>query len=623
MIGFPDFVSAWKTLPFQQSLIVRQQQTLSTVPDHALSETADALRDRLLDGEQESTILVETFSLVREAARRELGIEHRENQLRAAWYLLQRQVVELPTGEGKTLAATPALALRALAGRGVWLATANDYLARRDAIAMQRLFKRLGLTVGYLQAEQTPDERRNAYSSDITYGTIREFGFDFLRDQLNRRRDRMSAIDHIPLQRERYSMIVDEADSILLDDARTPLIISEPQEKPQNEKVVRWGIETARSLFEDVDFLLDPVSTRIWLTESGRAKVRFAVKPAILSHINLPEAYQSVARAIESERTFHLNRDYVLRDGKIVIVDRLTGRLAEGRQWQNGFQQSLEAANQLKITPDTNPVARVTVQAFLRGFQHLSGMTGTAREAKSELRDCYGMGIVVVPPFQRCVRQELPVNVTNTRQEKWAAIVSSVQQMKQLGRPVLIGTRDLNVSEALSQNLLAAGIEHQVLTAKQEADEALLISRAGAAGTVTVSTSIAGRGTDIQLGPGVAASGGLHVIAADLFDAARVDRQLAGRAGRQGDPATYQKILSLEDDVLHAAWNPMTSQNKIRRVMKSSPDARLVLLTSAQKLIEREHTLARRDLLMRDRDRTKRLEEFGFNPYLDDLDKRS
>ena len=441
MIGFPDFVSAWKTLPFQQSLIVRQQQTLSTVPDHALSETADALRDRLLDGEQESTILVETFSLVREAARRELGIEHRENQLRAAWYLLQRQVVELPTGEGKTLAATPALALRALAGRGVWLATANDYLARRDAIAMQRLFKRLGLTVGYLQAEQTPDERRNAYSSDITYGTIREFGFDFLRDQLNRRRDRMSAIDHIPLQRERYSMIVDEADSILLDDARTPLIISEPQEKPQNEKVVRWGIETARSLFEDVDFLLDPVSTRIWLTESGRAKVRFAVKPAILSHINLPEAYQSVARAIESERTFHLNRDYVLRDGKIVIVDRLTGRLAEGRQWQNGFQQSLEAANQLKITPDTNPVARVTVQAFLRGFQHLSGMTGTAREAKSELRDCYGMGIVVVPPFQRCVRQELPVNVTNTRQEKWAAIVSSVQQMKQLGRPVLIGTR--------------------------------------------------------------------------------------------------------------------------------------------------------------------------------------
>ena len=620
MIRFPQLRSAWRILPFRQALIIRQQQTLSTLPDKALSAKGDALRDRLLDGELESTLFVETFALVREAARRELGIEHRENQLHAAWYLLQRQVVELPTGEGKTLAATPALALRALAGRGVWLATANDYLARRDATTMKGVFERLGLSVGYLQADQTPDERRQAYSSDITYGTIRELGFDFLRDRLNLRRDRTSADDHQLLQRERFSIIVDEADSILLDDARTPLIISEPQEKPQNEMVVRWSVETGRSLIEDLDFLLDTVSTRVWLTESGRAKVRTSANPAVLSRINLPEAYQTVARAIESERTFHLNRDYVLRDGKIVIVDRLTGRLAEGRQWQNGIQQSLEAANQLEITPDTNPVAKVTVQAFLRGFQHLSGMTGTAREAKSELRDCYEMGNVVIPPYKPCVRHELPVNVTNTRQEKWTAIVSSVQQMKRLGRPVLIGTRDLNASEELSQNLFAAGIEHQVLTAKQEADEALLISRAGIAGTVTVSTSIAGRGTDIQLGQGVAESGGLHVIAADLFDASRVDRQLAGRAGRQGDPATYQKILSLEDELLQAAWDPVTSQNKIKRVRKSSPDSRLALLTSAQKLIEREHTLARRDLLIQDRDRTKRLDEFGFNPYLDEMD---
>ena len=620
VIRFPRLICAWKAPPFHQSLIVRQQQALATLPDKALSERADVLRDRLLDGEQESTLLVEAFSLVREAARRELGIEHRENQIHAAWCLLQRQVVELPTGEGKTLAATPALALRALAGRGVWLATANDYLARRDASTMKRVFERLGLSVGYLQADQTPDERRQAYSSDITYGTIREFGFDFLRDRLNLRRDRTSADEHKLLQRERFSIIVDEADSILLDDARTPLIISEPQEKPQNEMVVRWVVETGRSLVEDIDFLLDTVSNRVWLTESGRAKVRVAANPAVLSHINLPEAYQTVARAIESERTFHLNRDYVLRDGKIVIVDRLTGRLAEGRQWQNGIHQSLEAANRLEITPDTNPVAKVTVQAFLRGFHHLSGMTGTAREAQSELRDCYEIGNVVIPPHKPCIRQELPVDVTNTRQEKWSAIVSSVQQMKRLGRPVLIGTRDLNASEELSQNLFAAGIEHQVLTAKQEANEAELISRAGVAGTVTVSTSIAGRGTDIQLGQSVAESGGLHVIAADLFDASRVDRQLAGRAGRQGDPATYQKILSLEDELLQVAWDPVTSQKKITHVVRRGPDARLALLTSAQKLIEREHTLARRDLLLRDRDRTKRLNELGFNPYLDELD---
>ena len=598
--------------------IIRRQQSLSSVPDAVLTDIADDLRDRLLDGRRELLLASETFALVREAARRRLGIEHRENQLDSAWHLLSGAVVELPTGEGKTLAAIPALVLRAFAGRGVWLATANDYLARRDAMTMQGVFELLGLSTGYLQACYTPDERRHAYACDVTYGTIREFGFDFLRDRLSIRRNRSSDSERKLLQRERFSIVVDEADSILLDDARTPLIISEPQLRPQNDVVFQWSIGTGRTLTEDVDFLEDPISTKVWLTDLGRAKVRNEAKSDILARVTFPEAYESVAKGIEAERTFHLNRDYVVRDGKIVIVDRLNGRLAEGRQWQNGIQQSLEAANRLEITPDTNPVAKVTIQTFLRGFQHLSGMTGTAREAAAEFRELYGLRNVVIPPFRPCLRAELPLQITNTRQEKWIAVISAVREMEKLRRPVLIGTRDLNASEELSDHLSRAQIDHQLLTARQEADEAQRISRAGEAGTVTVSTSIAGRGTDIKLGPGIAGRGGLHVIAADLFDAARIDRQLAGRGGRQGDPATYQKVLSLEDDLLKAAWDPETCQRQVRRVMSSGPSGRLALLRSAQACLERQHKSARRDLWHRDRDRMKRHDELGFDPFLDD-----
>lgn len=606
--------------PPRPDSIIHEQQKLAWVPDAHLADRASELRDRFLDGDQESSLAAETFSLVREAARRQLGIEHRTNQLDAAWHLLQRHVVELPTGEGKTLAATLALALRAFTGRGVWLATANDYLARRDAQTMQGVLERLGLTVGYVQTHHSPDERRQAYQCDVTYGTIREFGFDFLRDRMSLRRNRSSREQTKLLQRERFSIVVDEADAILLDDARTPLIISEPRASSLDDVLFQWSTLVGRHLTVEVDYLIDPASTKIWLTDSGRARIRREASSDVLTRVTLPEAYEAVVRAIEAETAFQLNRDYVIRDGKIVIVDRLTGRLAEGRQWQNGIQQSLEAVNQLEITDQTNPVAKVTIQAFLRGFEHLSGMTGTAREAAAEFRDCYGMRSVVIPPFRPCRRIEWPVQIEKTRQEKWNAVTAAVREVKSHRRPVLIGTRDLNASEELSDHLRSANIEHQVLTAKQEADEAELISRAGEEGTVTVSTSIAGRGTDIRLGPGVAESGGLHVIAADLFDASRIDRQLAGRAGRQGDPASYQRILSLEDDLLSAAWDFDTCQRRIKRVISSGPPERLALLQSAQKQLERQHTLSRRDLLNRDRERSKRNQELGFDPYLDDAE---
>lgn len=598
-------------------LILRNQSHLSGLSDANLTDHARDLRDRLLDGKQESELVADLFPLVREAARRRLGLEHRENQLAAGQHLLGREAVEMPTGEGKTLAATLALTLRAFSRRGVWLATANDYLARRDATTMRSIFELLGLSAGYLQSDHSPDDRLRAYNCDITYGTIREFGFDFLRDRLNRRQSSHSAV---PLQRERFSIIVDEADSILLDDARTPLIISEPRPDEANGDVFLWADATGRQLTEELDFLSEPQSTKVWLTETGRSHIRQAATNQILSRLTLPEAYESVSRAIEADRTFYINRDYIIRDGKLVIVDGLTGRLAEGRQWQKGFQQTLEAANKLEITPPTRAVAQITVQAFLRGFPHLSGMTGTAQEAAGEFRRTFKMKNVVVPPFRACQRINIPPTVMDTRQQKLTAVVESVQQMLKAGRPVLIGTRDLNASAELSEALRYSGIDHQVLTANQEACEADLISRAGQEGTVTVSTSIAGRGTDIRLGPRVADRGGLHVIATDLFDASRIDRQLAGRCGRQGDPGSYQLILSLEDSILKAAWEPAQYDRLRKRMLSRNPAERLEFQRTAQRQIERRHRAARDQLLRSDRDRSQRHNELGFDTCLDDLE---
>ena len=621
MRRFLQTLKSWAKVPdFNADEVVRLHEIFSKFSEKQLASMAGDVRDRLLLGASESSVANETFALVREATRRRLGIELRRNQLQTAWHLLNRQIVELPTGEGKSLAAIPALVLRALAGRGAWLATANDYLAKRDAVVMEEVFAVLGLSVGYLQSNQSLAERRNAYQFDVTYGTIREFGFDFLRDRLKLRRNRLTDDSNTPIQRDRFSIIVDEADSVLLDDALTPLIISEPKSRPQDVQLHQWAVSTGRRLRNDVDFLLDPMTAQIWLTESGRAQIRTAATVDILTHVNLPEAYEFVVRAIEAETTFHRDRDYVVRDNAIVIVDRMTGRLAEGRQWQNGLQQSLEAANQLPITPDTKPVARVAIQSFLRGFAHLSGMTGTAKEAAFEFRHLYGMREIVIPPFRPCRRIELPVQITNTRQEKWGMVIAATQELQRQGRPVLIGTRDLNASEELSETLRHAQVSHRILTAKQEADEAELISQAGEAGVVTVSTSIAGRGTDIRLGPGVADRGGLHVIATSLFDASRIDRQLAGRCGRQGDPASYQQILSLDDPLLHAAWDDRIREQKLRGVLTSSLSHRTSLFHAAQKVLEKRQAQARRALLANERERMIQNQELGFDPYLDDVD---
>jgi len=587
--------------------------------DHELQEHVEEIRDLLADGHSELSLAERMFGLACEAARRSLGWELRQNQLQAARHLLCRRIVELPTGEGKTLAVTPALVLRALAGRGAWLATANDYLARRDAVLMTPLFALLDLSVGYLQAAQTPAERRAAYACDITYGTIREFGFDFLRDRLAQRRaDGLSGEHQRKVQRELYSIFVDEADSILLDDARTPLIISETRPQKCGHHAVRWSVLTGRALEVEHDYFAEPSTCRIWLTDVGRAKVRKLVEQDLLAETSLPEAYELVSQAIQAEHLFRLNRDYVIRDGSLVIIDRATGRLAEGRAWQDGIQQILQAGNGVEMTPETHAVAQITVQAFLRKFEHLSGMTGTARESSGEFSQVYRLDTVVIPPFRPCRRTELAAQVYKTRAEKWNAVVAAVRHSNMLGRPVLVGTRDLQASEEISSRLNEFAIRHQVLTARQEEQESQLVAAAGQNGMVTVSTNIAGRGTDIRLEEGVEELGGLHVIAADLFDAARIDRQLAGRGGRQGSPSTYQQILSLEDDVLSAAWEDSERLKRVRRVINQQMSEKCRLLQQAQRILEQRHARARYSLLKYDRERIKRHRELGFDPYLDD-----
>lgn len=586
--------------------------------DQILTENALSVRDRILNGEPEGRFVNEVMQLVAEAARRQVGLDLRWNQINAAHNLLHRRIVEMPTGEGKTLSVTPALALRAFQGKGVWLATANDYLARRDAEMMTGLFSLLGLTVGYLQSQHSPEQRRAAYQCDITYGTIREFGFDFLRDRLSIRREASSINPFQPLQRGCFSIIVDEADSILLDDARTPLIISEPEELQRLASVFQWSVWVGRRLKEDLDYFSDPAYGKIWLTEEGRSRIRQHVSHEVLNKVTLPQAYEFVSKSVEAEQAFQQNRDYVIQDGKVIIIDRQTGRLAIGRQWQNGIQQAIEAANNLEISSDTNPVAKITIQTFLKNFEHLSGITGTAIEAAAEFKKTYGMSAATIPPFKPCQRKELAFQVLGTRAEKWRSVTQSVKKALQQKRPVLIGTRDLNASEELSEALHNEGVIHQVLTARQEADEAELIARAGQRDAVTVSTNIAGRGTDIKLGQGVAEAGGLHLIAADLFDSSRIDRQLAGRGGRQGDPATYEKIFSLEDRILEIAYEPDVQARKIAAVRGAGDEGRMRLLRSAQRIVEHQHFAVRREMLIRERERIKQLEDIGFDPWLDD-----
>ncbi|MEO0529400.1 MAG: preprotein translocase subunit SecA [Planctomycetota bacterium] len=611
---------------------------LEKLSDYDLRKESLSLRYRARSGEPLDRLLVEAFAIVREAGRRTKNMKHFEVQLLGGAAAHHGSIIEMQTGEGKTLTATLPMYLAALEGKGAHLATVNDYLAARDAELMEPLYQALGMTVGVIQGQMPQPERQKSYACDVTYGTANEMGFDFLRDRLLKRRISEGARDLFgemltggaggqgggekPVQRDLHFMLVDEADSILIDEARTPLIISAlPGEDEEiAAEAYAWAAEQPDKFEEDEHYEYDHKEKRVDLTLAGRRLVRELPKPSAMDHVPLAEIYEYVERAIKVKREMFLNRHYIVRDGEIVIVDEFTGRLAEGRKWRSGIHQAIEAQEGVEVTFATNQAARITIQDLFLRYQRLAGMTGTASTSAPELRKIYKVHCLPIPTNRPPIRQQLKTKVYGTADAKWRAIVQEIVEVNATGRPVLIGTRSIDKSEVLSKLLDEASIEHTVLNAKHIAKEAEIVAGAGQPKRVTVATNMAGRGTDIKLGEGVHDLGGLHVICTELHESKRIDRQLIGRCGRQGDPGSYRQYLSLDDEILIQGFGPKRAKRLIERG-KRAGEANLSGLAGmferAQARVERRQFRDRKVLLYHEKERQKMQRAMSQDPYLD------
>jgi preprotein translocase subunit SecA len=610
-----------------------------------LALTASELRKQSLDlrwraKEREPLrhLLPEAFALVREAARRVLGMRHYDVQLLAGCTLHDGCIAEMETGEGKTLMATAPAYLNALTGQGVHVVTVNDYLASRDADLMRPVYECLGLTVGCIHNQQPPEDRRQAYACDITYGTANEFAFDFLRDRLNGQsgtvKEQLGSLlfgsqdtEALSIQRGQHYAIVDEADSVLIDEARTPLIIcgAAAEEDPEVVAAYLWAAQAAPQIAEDRDYKYDRDTKQVELTPAGRWRVRNLPSPRELHAVAMDEIFEYVERAVKVLRDYQRDRQYVVRDGEVLIVDEFTGRILPGRKWRDGMHQAIEAREGVPVTAATNQAARTTIQNYFLRYEKLSGMTGTAWSARSELRSIYKLRPVRIPTNKPRRRQHLPDQVFATDAQKWQAVAAEVARLHARGQPVLIGTRSIDRSERLSQLLDQQQIPHAVLNAKQHAQEAEIIARAGQRGAVTIATNMAGRGVDIQLEPEVTELGGLSVLGTERHDSARIDRQLEGRCGRQGDPGVAQFWLSLEDELLEA-FGPRTLRwlKTLRSGLGGAVEGRLNHLRSlfrrAQSKIERRHYRDRARLMQYEKHRNEMQEKMGLDPYLHSAD---
>jgi preprotein translocase subunit SecA len=501
---------------------------------------------------------------------------------------------------------------------------------------MRPLYEALGMKVGCIQSQMQQSERAEQYGCDITYGTANEMGFDFLRDRLLKRRisegqrDLFGAMlgsagssHEMPVQGELHFMLVDEADSILIDEARTPLIISAlPGEDEEAEaEAYRWAAEVAPEFEEDEHYEYEHKERTVELTLEGRRRLREHRKPEAMDRMPLSTIYEHVERAIKVAREMFLDQQYVVRDGEIVIVDEFTGRLGEGRKWRAGIHQAVEAKQGVKVTFATSQAARITVQDFFLRYERLAGMTGTASTSARELRKIYKVSVVTVPTNRPPIREKLPTLVFGTSDDKWHALIDDLLEKHELGRPVLVGTRTIDKSEQLSQLLRERGIEHSVLNARQIEKEAEIVSAAGQPGKVTVATNMAGRGTDIRLGEGVAELGGLHVICTELHEAPRIDRQLIGRCGRQGDPGTYRQFLALDDEILLTGFGPKKADAYKERGQQLAGHGPIsgfeALFYKSQRKVERNHFRDRKVLLYHEKERQKVQRQMGQDPYLD------
>jgi preprotein translocase subunit SecA len=529
---------------------------VENLSDEELRAKTDEFRERLEGGETLDDILHEAFAVVRETSKRVLGMRPFDVQVMGGVVLHEGKISEMKTGEGKTLAATMPVYLNALSGKGVHVVTVNDYLARRDAQWMGEIYEFLGLTVGLIQDQHGFEERKVAYAADITYGTNTQFGFDYLRDNI------ATSVDNL-VQREPNYAIVDEVDSILIDEARTPLIISGMPEAAA-DTYYRFAKITPR-LKEGEDYEVDEKKRQVAPTESGVEKVeKFLGVENLYDDVNT-NLVNHLNQALKAHTLFHKDNEYIVRDGRVFIVDEFTGRVLEGRRYSEGLHQAIEAKEGVKIEEENQTVATITIQNYFRQYDKLAGMTGTAATEADEFMHIYKMAVVSIPTHRDMIRLDKDDLVYKSRDAKYGAVVEDIVERHKEGQPVLVGTVSVEVSEHLAGLLRRRGIQHEVLNAKQHEREAEIIAHAGERGSVTIATNMAGRGTDIKLGEGVPETGGLYVLGTERHESRRIDNQLRGRSGRQGDPGESRFYLSFEDDLLRR-FGGQRMQNVIERI---------------------------------------------------------
>jgi len=590
-------------------------QALDGLPQSGLYGVTRDLRATLARRDLNQELLAKAFAVAREMSGRVLGMRHHPCQLAGGWIIANGMLAEMHTGEGKTLTATLPACAAALAGVPVHVVTTNDYLARRDAESMAPLYEAMGLSVGVAGEGDDPQARRRAHACSVTYCTAKQLAFDYLHDkvlrgasghrwqlQLDRLHGGAARVEGLLLRGLCFA-IVDEADSIFIDEARTPLILSRSNSSEFEQEVYRRGHALAAGLRQGSDFRLSERESQVELTDAGRA--RLAEEAAALGGVfrGARRRESLVLQALTARWLFHRDRDYIVSDGKVVIVDHNTGRPMPDRSWEQGLHQMVELEEGCAITGARETLASTTFQRFFRRYLHLGGMTGTAREVATELRAVYGLPVVTVAPHRPPRRTALPPMVYASREAKWRGIAARIRARVAKGQPVLVGTRSVEESEGLSAHLAASGIAHQVLNARQDRHEAEVVARAGEPGRVTVATNMAGRGTDIALAPGVAERGGLHVIVAECNDAARIDRQLVGRTARKGQPGSHEVVLSL-DDLLVERFVPRVARLAAAALRRA--DGRVPRLLGmriagrAQRAVERRHAAARRAVLRLD-----------------------
>lgn len=583
------------------SRINELERAVSELSDEELKAKTPEFKERIDKGESLDDLLPEAFAVVREVAKRTLGMRHFDVQLMGGIVLHQGKIAEMKTGEGKTLVATLPVYLNALTGRGVHVVTVNDYLARRDAEWMGPIYRFLGLTVGVIVHGLDDSERKKAYACDVTYGTNNEFGFDYLRDNM-----KYSIEDCV--QRELFYAIVDEVDSILIDEARTPLIISGPSEESP-EKYYRIN-RIIPFLKRDKHFRIDEKLRTVILTEEGVEKVEELLRIDNLYDPRNIEILHHVNQALKAHHLFKRDVDYVLKDSQVVIVDEFTGRLMPGRRWSDGLHQAIEAKEGVRIESENQTLATITFQNYFRMYKKLAGMTGTAETEAVEFQKIYNLDVVVIPTHKPMIRIDYPDVIYRTEKEKFRAVVREVKELYRIGRPVLIGTTSIEKSERLSEMLKREGIPHQVLNAKHHEKEALIIAQAGRFKAVTVATNMAGRGVDIILGGNppdpveqkkVIELGGLHIIGTERHEARRIDNQLRGRSGRQGDPGSSRFYLSLEDDLMRIFGSDRLSSFMEKLGMEEDQPIEHHLVTkaieNAQRRVEAHNFEIRKHLL--------------------------